>query len=171
MDYQAALDRLSLISIEIIELPDASITKAQLAGLIYGFMGEPERARASYESARGVLEREVEIRPNDSRIHSSLGLVYAALRRREEAIREAKLGMEMMPVSEDALRGAQRIDDLASTYRFLGEYDAALDMMEYELSIPARMSASLMRIDPSWDPVRDYPRFEALMDSLPRPTE
>jgi TolB-like protein/Flp pilus assembly protein TadD len=165
--YRAALDRLSSIPVEIIELPDASVTKAQLAGLIQAFMGEPELARASYETARGLLEREVEIRPNDGRIRSSLGLVYAALGRREEAIREAKLGMELVPVSEDALRGTKRINDLAVTYRFLGEYDAALDMIEYELSIPSMTSASLLRIDPGWAPVRDLPRFKALIDSSP----
>jgi serine/threonine-protein kinase len=168
-DYEAALDRLSLISVEIIELPDASITKAQIAGLIYGFMGDSELARASYESARGILEREVDIRPNDGRVRSSLGLVYAALGRREEAIREAKMGMELIPVSEDALRGPKQIDNLASVYLSLGEYVAALDMIEYELSVPARVSAAALRLDPRWDPVRENPRFKALLDASPVP--
>jgi len=170
-DYQAALDRLSLIPADIIEMPDASIAKAQLEGQIHRGSGDSERARTSFETALRVLEQEKEIRPNDGRIRSSLGVVYAALGRRDDAIREAKLGMELIPISEDALRGGRRIDDLWSVYVALNEYDAALDLVEYQLTIPAIMTVPFMRIDPRWDPVRDHPRFKALLDSFPLPSE
>ena len=170
-DYQAALDRLSLIPADIIEMPDASIAKAQMEGQLYRESGESERARTSFETALRVLERQKEIRPNDGRIRSSLGVVYAALGRRDDAIREAKLGMELIPVSEDALRGGRRIAALWSVSVALHEYDAALDLAEYQLTIPAIMTVPFMRIDPRWDPVRENPRFKALLDSFPVPSE
>jgi Flp pilus assembly protein TadD len=76
-------------------------------------MGQPERARASYDSARILLEEEVKERPDDHRIRSSLGIVYAALGRKEDAIREGKLGVELFPVSKDAILGPFRIENLA----------------------------------------------------------
>jgi tetratricopeptide (TPR) repeat protein len=163
-DYAAAQNRLASVPVELIELPDASLTKEQLAGHLYGLMGEPGRARVSFESAREVLEREVAERPGDGRVHSSLGLVYAALGQREDAIREAKLAVEMIPVSVDGLLGPKQVYDLACTYGFLGEYDAALDQIEHVLSIPAMMSASFLRIDPGWDPLRDNSRFQRILD-------
>jgi TolB-like protein/Flp pilus assembly protein TadD len=163
-NYEAAQRRLDSFSGESFELPDASLPKALLAGFAYYLGGQLDRARVSFESARAVLEREVAARPGDARVHSSLGLVYATLGRREEAVREAKRAVEMIPVLQDALLGPRQIDHLAWTYRFLGEYDAALDQLEVELSIPAIMSASLVRLDPGWDPVRDNPRFQRLLE-------
>ena len=170
-DYSGALDRLSSFSTDVIEWPDESIATAQVEASIHIYAGRPERARVCYEIAREVLEREVAVRPDDGRIHSALGLVYAGLGRREAAIREAKLGIELFPVSEDALRGPQRLDNLASVYLILGEYDEAFDLIEKELSIPSRTSPALMRIDPRWDSVRDLPRFVALLDRFSDTTQ
>ncbi len=164
-DYQAALNRLASVSVESIEFGEISLPKALLSGFAYGWMGEPDRARVSYESAREVLERDVAARPGDGRVHSSLGVVYAALGRRDDAIREAKRAVEMIPVSKDAMMGPAQIDHLAWTYRFLGEYDAAIDQLEAELSIPALISVQVLRLDPGWDPVRDNPRFQRLLDT------
>jgi TolB-like protein/Tfp pilus assembly protein PilF len=165
-NYQAALDRLASISAESIEMPDASLPGEMLTGFVYSFMSQPDRARVSFESAREVLERQVSVRPDDGRIHGSLGLVYASLGRREDAIREAKRAVELIPVSKDAVLGPKQIDNLARTYSFLGDHDAALDQLELELSIPALMSVPELRLDPIWDPVRGNPRFQRLLEKF-----
>ncbi|UCG51013.1 MAG: protein kinase [Candidatus Latescibacterota bacterium] len=163
-DYPAAQNRLAAVTAEFIELPDMSLTKEQLAGRLYRLMGERDRARVSFESARELLEREVAKRPDDGRVHSSLGMVYAALGQREDAIREAKLAMEMIPVSVDAMLGPRQVDHLAWVYRTLGEYEAALDQIEYVLSVPAMISTPYLRIDPGWDSLRDNPRFQRILE-------
>jgi serine/threonine-protein kinase len=55
--------------------------------------------------------------------------------------------------------GAQ---DLALTYVLLGDRTAALDILERLLSVPARFSPQLLRLDPLWEPLRGDPRFERL---------
>jgi len=163
-NYQAALDRLAFTPDESIEYQFWFIPKARLAGQVYQLMGEPKRAREAYEAARIILEEEVRKRPDDHRVRSSLGIVFAGLGRKEEAIREGKLGVELFPVSKDASIGPYRVEDLAFIYTLVGEYDAALDQIEYLLSIPSKtMSFPMLRLDPRWDPLRDHPRYKELI--------
>ncbi len=162
-NYQEALDRLSSATIESIELQEVFIPRAQLAGIIYLLMNEPAQARASFDSARTILEREVKERSDDARVHSSLGIVYAALGRKEEAIQEGKMAVELYPVSKDAYIGVDRVKDLAFIYTMVGDYEAALDQIEYLLSIPGWFSVPLLRLDPIWDPLRHHPRFQKLL--------
>jgi len=162
-NYESALDRLSSASIETIELQEVFIPKAQLAGLIYKLMNEQDQARTSFDSARTILEKEVKEQPDDARMHSSLGIVYAALGRKEEAIQEGKMAVELCPVSKDHNLGVPRIKDLATIYTTVGDYEAALDQIEYLISIPGYFSVPLLRLDPIWDPLRHHPRFQKLL--------
>ncbi|NIM91447.1 MAG: protein kinase, partial [Candidatus Aminicenantes bacterium] len=163
-NYQAALDRLSSASVDCFEGADFFMPKAQSEGLIYQLMNKPELARTSFDSARIILEKEINARPDDPRLHSSLGIVYASLGRKEEAIREGKLAIKLYPVSKDALTGTSFMQDLASIYIIVGEYEAALDQIEYLLSIPSwQISAAYLRIEPEFDPLREHPRFKRLL--------
>jgi tetratricopeptide (TPR) repeat protein len=105
----------------------------------------------------------VKERPDDARIHSSLGIVYAALGRQEEAIQEGKMAVELYPVSKDAFIGVDRVKDLATIYTMVGDYEAALDQIEYLISIPGYFSVPLLRLDPIWDPLRHHPRYQRLL--------
>ena len=54
---------------------------------------------------------------------------------------------------------------MAYIYALLGEYDAALDEIELLLSIPSHTSMAWFQADPIWAPVREHPRFIALLDN------
>jgi len=164
-NYQAILDFASSASEPIIRLRYGYASPpALLAAGAYHFMGESELAHASYDSARAILEKELDAHPGDHRFHSALGIAYAGLGRKEDAIREGKRGVELYPVSKDALMGPKRVRDLAEIYTMVGEYDAALDEIEYVLSIPSWWSVQDLRLDPIWDPLRDHPRYQALLE-------
>jgi non-specific serine/threonine protein kinase len=169
-NYQEALDRLSLRSQDIdnqdyIDDLEYFIPNALLYARIYGYMNKKELARKYYEEARSILESKIQQRPDHARFHSALGLAYAGLGRKENAIWEGKLAVEMLPVSKETMRGPYRVEDLARIYVMVGEYDAAIDRLEYLLDIPGMMSIPLLRLDPAWDPLRNHPRFEKLIDS------
>ena len=105
----------------------------------------------------------IEENPKDSRLHSSIGLVYAGLGNKEEAIRAGKKGVELLPITKEAWRGAIRVRDLAHIYAVVGEYDKALDEIELLLSVPSTLSENILRLHPKWDPLRKHPRFIALL--------
>ncbi|MCH7690683.1 MAG: hypothetical protein IIA17_06515, partial [candidate division Zixibacteria bacterium] len=135
------------------------------AGLIYLFMGEQVKSRVAFDSARALLERKFGEFPDDHRIHSTLGIAYAGLGRKEKALHHSERAVELNPVSKDAFDGPFYEQNLAIIYTLLGDQEAALDKIEYLLAIPSPwMSVGALRVNPVWDPLRDHPRFQALLE-------
>ena len=91
-------------------------------------------------------------------------MVYAGLGRKEDAIRAGKKGVELLPISKEAWRGAYRLEDLAVIYAQVAEPDLAIDHLETLLSVPSDLSVQLLRLNPKWDPLREHPRFIALLE-------
>jgi tetratricopeptide (TPR) repeat protein len=131
--------------------------------VVHSLMREPDRALACYESARSILEKELEERPDDHHDHCILGLIHAGLGLRDDAIREGKMAVELLPVSKDAVMGVSMLEGLALIYVMVGEHDAALDHIEYLLSIPSDVSVASLRLNPRYDPLRKLPRFQKLL--------
>ena len=125
--------------------------------------GRRALSRVYYDSARTVLEARLQRNPEVDNIHSLLGYAYAALGREEEAIREGRRAVNLRPVSKDAFNGPRPRERLARVYVLVREYDAAIDELEYLLSIPSLTSVPGLRLDPAWDPLREHPRFRALV--------
>ncbi len=138
------------------------IPRRELLAEIYGLMGQRDRARANYDSARAVIEAKVKEQPDDARYHSALGIAYAGVGRKQDAIREGKLGVELLPISREAWRGTYRVRDLARIYTMVGEQSAALDLLADLLSRPSDISGAWLRIDPTWLPLRNNPTFQKL---------
>jgi TolB-like protein/Tfp pilus assembly protein PilF len=132
---------------------------------LHGSENRPALERAYYDSTRVVLEDMVRQRPGEGRYHTLLGIAYAALGRKSEAIQEGKRGVALRPPSKDALAGPILVQDLAQIYARVGERDLAIDQLELLLSIPSRISVPWLRVDKTWDPLRSHPRFKELVES------
>ncbi len=131
---------------------------------LYGQRGEEELGRAYFDSVRVLMESNVARRPDDARFRSLLGVAYAGLGRKDDAIREANRATELLSVEVDGLWGRTFHENLAWVYVTAGEHDAAIDELQYLLSIPGPTTPALLRIDPAWEPLRDSPRFWDLLD-------
>ena len=77
---------------------------------------------------------------------------------------EGERAVALMPISEDAVLGPMYAQRLAETYALVGERDAAIDQIEYLLAIPSPLTGGWLRVHPYWDPLRDHPRFQALLE-------
>jgi serine/threonine-protein kinase len=158
-NYAAALDVLAKS-----EYPAGSYMAPLRAGYTHLAVGDPVKAQAAFDSARRVLEVEVQEYSDDySRLYN-LGLAYAGLGRSDEAIR-AGLGAQDLPYAQrDLFHHRAAVRALVWIYAMLGEQDAAIDQLETYLALPSPWTVQADLRDPRYDPLRDHPRFQALLE-------
>ncbi len=168
-DYQGVLDRLASLSYDSFEGQHFYFHKDLAFAAVYHAMKEWSLMKTRAESARIALEKAVGENPGDSRFHASLGLAYAYLGRKAEAVQEGNHAQELHPVSKDAAFGPCYILHLARIYAVIGEQEEAIDQLENFLSIPSAeflwqlASIPSLRVDPQWDLLRENPKFHSLL--------
>ena len=138
--------------------------KAFLEGSLYLREGDKEKAHAAFEQAKIVAERLVRDAPDDFGRHAQLGAVFAGLGKKEDAINEGKKAVELLPESQDAFDGPQATAALAEIYAWVGEHEEAVRLLDHLLTVPSGLTVSTLKLDPTWDPLRKDPRFQALID-------
>ncbi len=163
-NYQKAQEMLSDDSSEFFDTEQYSVPKALLRAQVSGLMGDREGELAHYDSARLTLEAKIQEQPQDPQFHSALGIAYAGLGRKTDAIREGQFAVELLPVAKEAWGGLFLVENLARIYAMVDEHDLAIDQIMRLLRIPGELSVPLLRIDPVWDPLRDHLRFRALVE-------
>jgi hypothetical protein len=101
-----------------------------------------------------------------------LGMADAALGHKEDAIREGRGAVELLPVRRDAVIGPKLVEYLALIYAWTGEKDLALEQLAVAARVPGYLSYGQLRLHPYWDPPRGDPRFEKIVASLaPKPAD
>ena len=138
--------------------------KALHKGLTYLMMNDRSRAQPECEAGRQILEKARAANPKDARIRSALAQALACLGRKDEAVREAKLAADMVSISSDAIDGPIHQEGLARVYAMVGERDAACDILERLLATPSGVYSSILKLDPAYAPLRDFPRFQRLVE-------
>ncbi|MDF2772571.1 MAG: pknB, partial [Geminicoccaceae bacterium] len=136
-----------------------------LRGLVYADLGDSTLARAHFDTTRAMMEDSVAAHPNDFRLRIALGMAFAGLGRRDDAIRTAQRAMALAPISADIARATCAMGGAAEIFAYLGEKDAAIRLLDRLLQMPAGREASvpLLRVDPAYDRLRDDLRFEQML--------
>jgi len=172
-DYQSVLDKLSSLTYDSFLEQHFYFHKDLTYAAVYRALRDFSRMEAHAESARTLLEKMVNENSGDTRYRAALGLAYAYSGLKEEAIQEGERAVSLHSVAKDAAQGPIYVLNLARIYLIVGEFDKALNQLEYLLSIPSceflwqLVSEPLLRIDPLWDPLRDQPRFQSLLEQQP----
>jgi len=136
----------------------------------YALRGDPVRARAYADSSRRAFEAQLRETPDNAQRHVFLGLALAYLGRSAEGVREGERGVSLMPLSRQAFWGAYNQHQLARIYILVGQYDKALDRLEPLLKVPYYLSPGWLRIDPTFAPLRNNPRFKKLVEQSSSPS-
>jgi serine/threonine-protein kinase len=130
---------------------------------------EGPAGRAAFDSARVLLDSVTRERPDDWRVHAARGLALAGLGRRDDARREAGWLQQSRVYREDKWEGPMLGEERARILAGTGDVDEALVEIERLLSGPSWLSVNMLRVDPRWNPVRDQPRFKALLAKYATP--
>ncbi len=134
--------------------------------------GDTESAQRCFAAAALIFEARVRDDPDVAERHAQLGLLYAYMQRKEDAIREGRRAVELEPESQDAYHGALAAANLALVYALLAEADQALTLIERLLSTPGAvtwldgscsMTLADLRLRPEWDALRSNPRFQKIL--------
>ena len=125
--------------------------------------GDSLAAAASFSSAHALLDSVARERPDDRRVHFSLGLALAGLGRTTEARREAEWLRQTAVYRDDAYEGALDALRRAQILAQIGDAEGSIDEVERLLVRPSTLSVHMLRLDPLWDPIREHPRFRAVV--------
>ena len=87
---------------------------------------------------------------------------YAGLGRRDDAIREATLTLELHGERRDSSMG-ERFQEVAQIHMLLGNQDQAVEYLERVLNALSFVSVPALKMDPTWQELRDHPGFIAML--------
>ncbi len=140
--------------------------RAWCEGVVARLRGDNAAAHAAFTSARTEAAKLVADQPDYPEGLCVLGMADAALGQKEDAIREGRRAIELLPVTKDSIMGAMLLKNLALIYAWTGEKDPAFDELSIAAKIPGYLSYGELRLHPYWDPLRGDPRFEKIVASL-----
>ena len=135
-------------------------------GVIARMTNDADKARAAFAAARAAQEKTVQAQPNYGPPLCVLGLIDAALGRKEDALREGRRAVELLPVEKDAINGPRMIAQLAMIAAWAGEKDLGCEQLAIAIRPPAPITYGQLKLMPFWDPLRGEPCFEKIVGSL-----
>jgi tetratricopeptide (TPR) repeat protein len=169
-DYTAADQALTSCPLDVFQSNGLPTPKSFFRGCTALARGDRNTARTNFETTLPVFEAAVQQAPGNGLRHANLGLLYAFLDRKEDAIREGRRATELEPDSKDAVNGPWMTGFLAMIYARVGEANSALPLLEHLLASPGPVDNTNCSITPSdlrsrwqWDPLRNDPRFQKLL--------
>src|SRR5207302_9206912 len=135
-------------------------------GLIASMTNDDARAQAAFTAARAEQEKIVTGHPDFGPSWCVLGMIDAGLGRTEEALREGRRALELLPVEKDALVGQYLVRYFAVIAAWVGEKDLACEQLAIAIRPPSNVGYGELKLMPWWDPLRGDPRFENIVASL-----
>jgi TolB-like protein/Tfp pilus assembly protein PilF len=167
-DVAAANQALIACSPEEAPLSNQAIhfSRPFIQGVIARMKKEDDKARAAFTAARVEQEKIIQAQPDYGPALCVLGLIDAALGRKEQALNEGHRAVELLPVEKDALDGPLMIKYLAMIAAWAGDKDLACEQLSIAVHSPSGPSYGAVKLLPWWDPLRGDPRFERIVASL-----
>jgi serine/threonine protein kinase/tetratricopeptide (TPR) repeat protein len=135
-------------------------------GIIARLENNEGKAHAAFIAARAEQEKIIDAQPDYAPPLCVLGLIDAALGRKEKALGEARRAVELLPVEKDAMNGPLMTKYSAMIAAWVGEKDLACQQLATTIHDRGFVSYGQLKLYPFWDPLRGDPRFEKIVSSL-----
>jgi TolB-like protein/Tfp pilus assembly protein PilF len=137
-----------------------------MEGVIARMTKDDAGARAAFTAARTEQQKILQAPESYGPVLCVLGLIDAALGRKEEALREGRRAVELLPVEKDAVHGIGMVEYLAMIAAWVGDKDLACEQLAIAVRLPSALNYGHLKLLPFWDPLRGDPRFEKIVASL-----
>ncbi len=165
-DVAAAKDALNAFGETPLTDYAVHLNRSVIEGVLARMTKDGGKARSAFTAARAEPEKIVKAQPNYGPALCALGLIDAGLGRKEEALREGRRAVELLPVEKDAINGPVMIVYLAMIAAWVGDKDLACQQLAIAVRPPSTVSYGQLKLLPYWDPLRGDPRFEKIVASL-----
>ncbi len=151
---------------EIAVAPQIQINRGFYEGVIARMEKDEERAQREFAATRTEQQKVVQAQPEFGPAWGALGLIDAGLGRKEDALREGRRALELLPPEKDAIVGKMLVRQLALIAAWVGEKDLASEQLAIAIAPPQAVTYGSLKLSPLWDPLRGDPRFEKILASL-----
>ncbi len=144
-----------------VPLSQLSLGDAQSLG------GNHEGAKQAYLAAKAGLQKLRQEQLDSPFIAIGLAFTEAGLGNKEAALREGARAVSLVPTIKDPVFGPGMEENLAAIEAQVGEIDLAMERVERLLTTPDGafpMTQATLRLDPTWIPLRQHPRFNAIVE-------
>ena len=145
-------------------IPAALCGKYYLIGFARQALQDEAGARAAFLKAKDVVETQLKQSPDAADMRIQLAKILAYLGQKNAALAEAQRATELLPESKDAFGGPEIAAGVAEVHAILGENGRSIEILDGLLSRPSGVTVPLLKLSPAWDPLRNDPRFQALID-------
>jgi serine/threonine-protein kinase len=142
---------------------DFYLPAALYAAWAHRLRGDRDAAREAFTSALARLDGVEPALRDDWRVRASRGLALAGLGRRQAATAEAAWLEACEAYRVDAFQGRLVAEERARVLAQAGDAPEAVKELEGLLAGPSLLTVHTLRLDPRWDPIRNHPRFQALL--------
>jgi Flp pilus assembly protein TadD len=165
-DYPAAIALLrSLVELDdSLDVMPRNVYRTGLGDMLR-LSGDTSAAKASYSQARSELEEALKGQPNNTRIITTLAIIYAGLGEQKTATDYAERAVRLVPISKDALNGSAYQEIRARIAARFGDLETAIPMLEHLLRTPCAeppITSAVLKLDPDFDLLRRDVRFQRL---------
>jgi tetratricopeptide (TPR) repeat protein len=165
-DQAAAGNALAALGERSVGNETMKYSRSFMEGLVNRMTKDDRKARSAFTTARTEQEKLVRANPDDAGALCVLGLIDAALGRKDQALREGQRTVELLPLEKDANSGARMIVCLAKIAAWVGDNDLACQELARASYLPNGVSYGDLKLKPWYDPLRGDPCFEKIVASL-----
>jgi len=131
--------------------------------------GDREKARSFLNEARRTYEARVLERAEYAEALATLATINAFSGQRDDALRQVRQAVELMPMDRDPIAGIDHLIAMAMIYAWIGERDKAIEQLMAIAKLAHSPTAGELRLNPWWDPLREDPRFAQVLVEAAKP--